>query len=165
MQNVIVPNKLAELVNFLHFLLHTYILPIPLTPHTSLCTHLIHNWHGSSLRPGKQCKAKQRNDSNKVRPHFAIFYFPFYLTFLFRHFFSLSISFDFFNYNFFYYLFFLVYFRKLFAARVVDFLLSFSAAAAASAVVVCTKYNGEMLNLCCRSMQFICGKVPTRRRR
>lgn len=70
-----------------------------------MCTHLIHNWHGSSLRPGKQCKAKQRNDSNKVRPHFAGFYFPFYFTFLFRHFFFSSFpsvfSFDFFNYIFF----------------------------------------------------------------
>lgn len=90
MQNVIVPNKLAELVKFLHFLLHTHIFPILPTPHTPLCTHLIHNWHGSSLRPGEQCKAKQRNDSSKVRPHFAEFCFPFYFTFLFRHFFFYS---------------------------------------------------------------------------
>lgn len=126
-ENVIVPNKLAELVKLL-------ALPTPLShthmhtdsPHSSLCTHLIHNWHGSSLRPGEQCKAKQRNDSNKVGPHFGTnFFFLFNFTLyalillvsssdailLYLYFFKFIVVF-----------FVVVYFRKLFAARALDFL-------------------------------------------
>lgn len=161
------PNKLAELVKLL-------ALPTPLShthmhtdsPHSSLCTHLIHNWHGSSLRPGEQCKAKQRNDSNKVGPHFGtIFFFLIYFT-LYALILLVSSSSDAILLYLYFFKFIVVFFLLLFIS--VNFLrhalwiscllnhallLSSSALLllllvfCASAVVVCTKYNGEVLNV------------------
>lgn len=158
------PNKLAELVNFLHFLLHTH------TSHTYSPHSFMYSPHSQLARvqlaprqtvQGKAAKWQQQSSATFRRFFYFLFYFTFYALFLLLS--SLRIFLQFFYTIFFIVGFVLVYFRNLFAARAFDFLLSFSATA--SAVVVSTKYNGEMLNLCCRSMQFICGKVPTRRRR
>lgn len=126
------PNKLAALVKFLHFLLHTYS-PYYLLP-TLLCA-LTSFTIGTGPACAQANSARQSSEMTATKfGHISqVFIFLFTLLF-FSGTFSLALFLQYFPsisliIYFFYYRFFLVYFRKLFAARVVDFLLSFSAAA------------------------------------
>lgn len=125
------PNKLAELVNFLHFLLHTYS-PYYLLP-TLLCV-LTSFTIGTGPACAQANSARQSSEMTATKFGHISQVFIFLFTLLF---FSGTFSFALFLQYFpsisliiyFFTIVFLVYFRKLFAARVVDFLLSFSAAA------------------------------------